>query len=62
MSYVTRQYSRVGFYSSVEVNLSLYYGGVVYVIPRKVVSRHSITNQYTFTVGDRECAASVAMT
>ena len=29
MSYVAHQYSRVGFYSSVEVNLSLYNGGVV---------------------------------
>ena len=28
MSYVAHQYSRVGFYSFVEVNLSLYYGGV----------------------------------
>ena len=29
MSYVAHQYSRVDFYSSLEVNLSLYYGGVV---------------------------------
>ena len=29
MSYVAHQYSRVNFYSSLEVNLSLYYGGVV---------------------------------
>ena len=29
VSYVTHQYSRVDFYSSLEVNLSLYYGGVV---------------------------------
>ena len=28
MSYVAHQYSRVDFYSSLEVNLSLYYGGV----------------------------------
>ena len=28
MSYVVHQYSQVGFDSSVEVNLSLYYGGV----------------------------------
>ena len=28
MSNVAHQYSRVGYYSSVEVNLSLYYGGV----------------------------------
>ena len=30
MSYVAHQYSRVNFYSSLEVNLSLYYGGVTY--------------------------------
>ena len=30
MSYVTHQYSRVDFYSSLEVNLSLYYGGVLF--------------------------------
>ena len=29
VSYVAHQYSRVDFYSSLEVNLSLYYGGVV---------------------------------
>ena len=29
MSCVAHQYSRVNFYSSLEVNLSLYYGGVV---------------------------------
>ena len=29
MSHVAHQYSRVDFYSSLEVNLSLYYGGVV---------------------------------
>ena len=29
MSYVAHQYSRVSFYSSVEVNLTLYYGGVL---------------------------------
>ena len=29
MSYVAHQYSRVDFYSSLEVNLSLYYGGVL---------------------------------
>ena len=28
VSYVAHQYSRVDFYSSLEVNLSLYYGGV----------------------------------
>ena len=28
MSHVAHQYSRVDFYSSLEVNLSLYYGGV----------------------------------
>ena len=28
VSYVTHLYSRVDFYSSLEVNLSLYYGGV----------------------------------
>ena len=28
MSHVVHQYSRVDFYSSLEVNLSLYYGGV----------------------------------
>ena len=31
MSNVAHQYSRVDFYLSVEVNLSLYYGGVVLV-------------------------------
>ena len=30
MSYVAHQYSRVDFYSSLEVNLSLYYGGVTH--------------------------------
>ena len=29
MSYVAHQYSRVDFYSFLEVNLSLYYGGVM---------------------------------
>ena len=29
VSYVAHQYSRVDLYSSLEVNLSLYYGGVV---------------------------------
>ena len=29
MSYVAHHYSRVNFYSSLEVNLSLYYGGVI---------------------------------
>ena len=28
MSHAAHQYSRVDFYSSLEVNLSLYYGGV----------------------------------
>ena len=28
VSFVAHQYSRVGFYSSVEINLGLYYGGV----------------------------------
>ena len=31
MSYVAHQYSRVDFYSSLEVNLSLYYGGVIFM-------------------------------
>ena len=30
VSNVAHQYSRVDFYLSVEVNLSLYYGGVIY--------------------------------
>ena len=29
VSHVAHQYSRVDFYSSLEVNLSLYYGGVI---------------------------------
>ena len=29
MSHVAHQYSRFDFYSSLEVNLSLYYGGVL---------------------------------
>ena len=29
LSYVAHQYSRADFYSSLEVNLSLYYGGVI---------------------------------
>ena len=32
MSNVAHQYSRVDFYLSVEVNLSLYYGGVLSII------------------------------
>ena len=34
MSYVTHQYSRVDFSSSLEVNLSLYYGGVDVILGR----------------------------
>ena len=37
MSYVAHQYSQVVFYSSLEVNLSLYYGGVHIDIVRFVV-------------------------
>ena len=40
VSYVAHQYSRVDFYSSLEVNLSLYYGGVQRYITLWVLSVH----------------------
>ena len=41
VSYVAHQYSRVDFYSSLEVNLSLYYGGVINNIRCYQISHYS---------------------
>ena len=46
MSYVAHQYSRVDFYSSLEVNLSLYYGGVVTHIIVIICRPHTTSRFY----------------
>ena len=42
MSHVAHQYLRVDFYSSLEVNLSLYYGGVVHNCTREISSLNTL--------------------
>ena len=46
MSHVAHQYSRVDFYSSLEVNLSLYYGGVVIIYCNRVALKTTPPNVY----------------
>ena len=52
MSHVAHQYSRVDFYSSLEVNLSLYYGGVGYDIGDKILIKCLFSSKVKTLVKD----------